>query len=480
MKFLILFCLFLLSADSLLAQSEMGPCDCRILERERMEYMSEMKANQLLQSYISQLAPLSKIKKTNDRFYIRVAFCPGPVSQICEMRLPDGTKESARLILYNNAFLERLNAQKKETTLVDKHVLLHELGHHVLGHHKNAKTIEILRIPYENDKADPKRWKSYGSSNPMAQELEADIYAVWALSKLEKGFSVDALINGFNQQMLTNLDKEAIAKRKAGKKPTAEDGTAEKYLDHPLFRQRMQTMKRYAAELNKPTGAVPKRYFSDLASTAYLALWPESYVYDISLTAGVSLAGKTDFKAGDEKTDAFLYPLEKFENYHFGLSIDRFRWDKPWQTGADLQWSRHQYGTTVATNDGSRLTETLKVSYLTFTPKILWNSIGASKQQSLHALRVGFIAGLGINARLPVGKLSYVNYVSNAAAPELLFSVGPKVIVGASIMRKSFMARGFKVLFSYDPQWIRMKAGSDAHALSHNLECTLQYSVKRW
>ncbi|SEI49762.1 hypothetical protein SAMN05216327_10240 [Dyadobacter sp. SG02] len=464
LKSLLLYALIFTNYPLYAQNKERLPCNCdALLEPQKRYFENEAQADSLMRAYVKQLWAFSRIKKIDDPFIIREAFCESPLSEICPDVLPDGSKRSIRLILYNDRFLKGLNTKKQGVTLVDKHVLLHEIGHHVLGHHKNARSIEALQIPYRRAKPDPKLWRKYGVNNPMAQEFEADIYAVWALSKLEPSFRLDDFIAQLNKAMINNLDAFA------------------KHSDHPLFKDRIETMRKYQAQLAGSAGKkVPQRYFADIASTAYLALWPESYIYDLSLNAGVSLAGKTSFSTGGEEVEGFLYPVSEFKNYHIGFSIDRFRWDKPLQTGLDVQWSSHQYGTKAATADGFRLVEQLRVNYITFCPKITWNSIGGSKQQSLHSLRVGFLAGVGLNARIPLGDVRYVNHISGVATPKLLFSAGPKVTVGAAVTRKSFVGRGVKILFSYDPQWIRLQTDSDIRAFSHNLECTLQYTLKRW
>lgn len=465
MKFFTLYFLLFFLTNHVLAQSEV-PCNCKVLNTAEKKYFAnEEQASLLLNKYIDELWAYSKIRKIDDPFIIREAGCRSPTSIICETMLANGRRQNVRLVLYNNLFLNTLTQNDKEITLVDKHVLLHELGHHVLGHHKKTNSLDALNTLYEAETPDPKLWNKYGADNPMAQELEADIYAVWAMSKLESGFTVSRLIAQLNSDAIKKLDDMT---------------KVAKHSDHPLFTDRIEVMKKFETELKRMRSkTVGKNYFSDIAGTAYLALWPESYVYDVSLSTGLTLAGQPDFSVAGVKTDAFLYPLNKLTNYHIGLSISRFRWDKPWQTEMDVQWSQHKYGTTMNTNEGDKLIETLQVKYLTFTPKMTWSSIGASQRSLLRSMRVGFIASVGINARFPVGKTGYTNFIATAAAPKVLFSVGPKVSVGLAIMKKSFLPRGFKVLFSYDPQWIRLDASPKPGAVSHNVACTLQYSIFR-
>ena len=469
MKFYIPCLILFFFITAVQAQKKIESCDCTVLNSPEKPYFSDEKqADSLFQEYISALWKYSKLRRVEDQFMIKEAgACTSPVSMVCETVLKGTQRKNVRLVLYNDYFLKRLNAHHSQITLADKHVLLHELGHHVLGHHNNARSIEALNIPLDKVVADPKLWNKYGADNPVAMEFEADIYAVWALSKLEKGFTVNKLIREFNGKMMADLNKRPdLAKHSTS--------------NHPLFKDRIETMRKFETEMLRKQGKIVARnYFADIASSAYLALWPESYVYDVSISAGTTLTGKPDFSADGEKADAFLYPLKEFKNFHIGLSVSRFRWDKPLQTELDIQYSQHQYGTTIGTTDGKKLAETLRLNYLTFCPKLTWNSIGASNHSMLRSLRFGLFSSIGINARLPIGKVDYTNFIASAPAPESSFSVGPKVSVGAAVLRKSFLPRGFKVLFSYDPQWIRLKATPKPKAISHNLELTLQYSIIR-
>ncbi|CAG5009240.1 hypothetical protein DYBT9275_04452 [Dyadobacter sp. CECT 9275] len=430
--------------------------------------MAEKQATELLNTYIDQLWKYSKIRKIRDPFVVKEALCPYALTDICLTKLPDGTAENVRLILYSKEFLEDLNKAGQTASYVDRHVLLHELGHHVLGHHKNSKSMEALLSIYKQSAPDPKEWRKYGAANPMAQELEADIYAVWALSKLEKGFTVQQLVSQFNTQILNQKDKEAIAAN---------------HSDHPLFRDRIETMRKFEAQmLRAQSKVVPRKYFSDIASSAYLDLWPDAPVIDIALNAGIALGGITDFSYDGEKTDGFLYPpktLKSISNYHAGLSITRFRWDRHWQRHVDIQWSRHKYGTTVQGGSEEQLIEKFQVDYLTVAPRMTWNSATGGKKGSFQALRVGLIAGFGFNFRIPAGKISYTNYISDVPTPKSRFTLGPKAVVGVSLLKKTFLPKGANILFSYDPQWIRLDTPVKTCVISHNLECTLQYSIFR-
>lgn len=466
MKSLILCFTFLHFGHLMYAQKDLIPCNCDVLNSPQKNYFAtEKQASDLLNQYVDALWSYSKIKKITDPFYIKEANCASPTSMVCETVLTNGRHQNIRLILYNNLFLNSLTSKERQITLVDKHILLHELGHHVLGHHKKTSASLVLRDLYDQQTVDPKLWNKYGIDNPMAQELEADIYAVWALSNLEPNFSVDKLIEQLNGEMLKNLDDLS---RK------------EKHSDHPLFKDRIETMKKFEAELKrKHQHGITKSYFSDIASSAYLALWPESYVYDLSISAGSSLGSKTDFSADGQKAGAFLYPISEFENYHIGLTASRFLWDKPIQTELDIQYSRHKYGTTAPSADGDLLVEKFEVHYLSFCPRLTWSSISASRRSELRSLRIGVFSSIGINLNVPLGGINYSNFIATTAGPSLLFSAAPKLMIGASVLKKSFLPRGFKLSVSYEPQWIRLKTSPKPHAVAHNIECTLHYTILR-
>lgn len=444
------------------------PCNCNAIENIQLGLLpDEIEARQLLGAYMLKLTSFTKIK-LDEPIIVKMAACGSPQATICPTQLPNGAIRNVRLILYNNKLLERLNKEKKKDyTLVDKQILLHELGHQVLGHIKDSKSVEALNSLFSKDisKEQLRALAKYGSSNPLAQELEADIFSIWALSKIEPAFDISQLIKQFDPEEIKKLDIEL---------------SNAAHSDHPLFSDRIKTMENFQEQMRRRTPTYPPRkYFADIASTAYLELWPDRPVYELYLSGGMIVGGFPMFKVEKEKVNAFLYAFDKYPNFQIGLSFNRFRWNKPLQTSLEINWSRQQYGTILTTNDGNKLAEKLQFNYLTLCPQVGWNSTGVAHQKSLRSLRVGFIANIGINMFVPMGKPAYTNYIASTHTPTIGFSALPKLSVGLALLKKSFLPRGFKWLLSYEPQWIRLAVTPKPTAISHNFTTTFQYAIVR-
>lgn len=449
------------------------PCDCDGYAKGGRRYIPDAKtAQNLINGYLQAIAKNSKIRTSSDPIYVLEANCDSPMAALCPGDI--------RLILFNKYFFELINAKDEHTvTLVDKHVLAHELGHHVLGHFKKIGSLNEVEKIYEKDKGYLKK-KFITNNNPMAQEIEADLFALWLLYKLEKGFQADMLINQIDTMRMEAFDKRFMKQRKVTTTVKNAKEEEKSYSTHPFFSDRIKTMRQYQNIVKNLKTTVSARGFTNLGNSAFMDLWPSRAYWDLSLSAGVVLGGIPDFSADGQKVEAFMYAFNKKTSFFTGLSLTRFRWDKPWQTTLDIHWSRQHYGTTFLTNKGSKLAEELYLDYLTFSPQIGWNSAGGSRSGSLVASKRGLLLNLGANFFVPSKTLSYTNYiVASAPVPRLRFSVMPKVSIGLAFTKKTFMPRNLKWLVSYEPQWIRLDVTPKPTVISHNFTTTLQYAIVR-
>lgn len=449
------------------------PCDCESYNKGGRRYIPDAKtAQKLINGYLEAIAKNSKIRTSSDPIYVLEANCGSPTAALCVGDI--------RLILFNKYFFELINANDEHTiTLVDKHILAHELGHHVLGHFKKVGALSEVEKIYEKEKGYLKK-KFVTNNNPMAQEIEADLFALWVLYKLEKGFQAEMLIAQIDTMRMEEFDKRFMKEK--GNIGSAKNTGEEKksYSTHPFFSDRIKIMRQYQNTVKNLQTTAGIRSFANLGNSAFIDLWPSRAYWDISLSAGVVLDGIPDFSADGQKVDAFMYALNKRASFFTGLSLTRFRWDKPWQTTLDVHWSRQHYGTTFLTNDGRKLAEELHPDYLTFSPQIGWNSAGASRRGSLDASKRSFLVNVGANFFVPTGTLSYTNYIAaSAPTPKLRFSAMPKVSIGIAFTKKTFLPRNLKWLVSYEPQWIRLEVTPKPTAISHNFTTTLQYAILR-
>ncbi|WP_298361292.1 hypothetical protein [Runella sp.] len=445
------------------------PCNCESYTRR---YVEDAKtAQSLINDYLKAIAKNSKIRTSSDPIYVLEANCGSPMAALCPGDI--------RLILFNKYFFELINAKDVHTvTLVDKHVLAHELGHHVLGHFKRIGSLSEVEKIYQKEKGYLKK-KFITNNNPMAQEIEADLFALWLLYKLEKGFQAEMLIAQIDTMKMEELDKRFM-KQKENTNSVKNTKEEKSYSTHPFFSDRIKIMRQYQNTIKNLQTTTGVRGFNNLGNSAFMDLWPSRAYWDISLSAGVVLGGIPDFSADGQKVAAFMYALNQKTSFHTGLSLTRFRWDKPWQTTLDVHWSKQHYGTTFLINDSPKLAEELHLDYLTLSPQIGWNSAVASRRGSLSASKRGLLVNVGANFFFPIGALSYTNYIATSApVPKLRFSAMPKVSVGVAFTKKTFLPRNLKWLVSYEPQWIRLEVTPRPTAISHNFTTTLQYAILR-
>ncbi|MFN4144982.1 MAG: hypothetical protein ACK4GN_04095 [Runella sp.] len=462
------FYLFFLPLATAFAQTQQLPCNCGALGNDTSKkfIVDEKAAQKILNDYTSKLSNLTKIA-IKQNVVIKAAACPYPQIELCPTQLPDGRPSEVGLILYNNKFLEAINAYKdQKNTWVDRHILLHEFGHHALGHLKDGKSIEALNKLFQQslDEKQRRALARYGSSNPLAQELEADIFAVWVLSKVHPDFDIAQLIGQFDTE---ELKKRDISLSQAS------------HSEHPLFKDRLQTMQNaYKSIKTNPINYPSRKYFADMASTAYLEIWPDRPVHELSLIAGTILGGMPRFSVQGEAVEAVVAPPLNEWNFQVGVSLSRFRWNRPVFFALDAYWARQQYKTLIDANTQKNVIEDLKFGYAVVGPQVGINTAGLKQEWSLRSLRIGLIASAGLNVFIPAGNPSYTNYLTPTPTPDLLPSVAPRASVGVSVARKSFLARNIKWLISYEPQNLRLTT-TNARAHSHNLTTTLQYALWR-
>lgn len=466
-------CLLLLPLRGILgqntSQTQLPSCNCGALgNASAKNYVADEKAAQeILKDYSDQLSKITQVR-INKTVVVKAAACTSPRVELCITSISQNKSSEVGLILYNDKFLRDINVQKElKNTWVDRHILLHEFGHHVLGHLKDAKAIEALNTLFEKQLSEKQRRQlaRYGSSNPLAQELEADIFAVWVLSKIHPEFDVNQLIAQFDPKELENRDFIL---------------TKIPYSEHPLFADRLKTMQEAFENMKrKPHISPSRKYFSDMASTAYLELWPDRAVYEVSLIGGAVLKGLPRFFVAKERVDAIMAsPLTEW-NFQVGLSVSRFLWNRPWFFSLDAYWSRQQYNTLLDFTEEKKIMEDIKLGYVVLGPQVGFNTASINQQWSLRSWRVGVIGNAGLNVFLPIGRPSYTNYLAPTSLPSILPSIAPRVSLGISVARKSFLARNYKLLVGYEPQHIRIKNTPDVHVFSHNFTTTLQYALWR-
>ncbi|AYQ34684.1 hypothetical protein [Runella sp. SP2] len=453
---------------------DLPPCDCRALDwnKKRRYIESGEAAEKQIKFFLEQVANHSSLRLPESPIQVREAVCESPMAMLCE--------GDNRLILFNDYFINLINQNDKiPMTLVDKHILAHELGHHVLGHFKRLGPLSKIEQLYEREHEYIRRHFNLSSSNPMAQEIEADLFALWLLSKAEKNFDVKKLIAQMDTLRLWQEDE----KRRADTVTKKEDKNTAKQLGksygtHPFFKDRIALMRKYQELVRKLPATVASRGFAEISNSAYFDLWPSRHYLDISVSAGMILAGSPQFSVQGQKVPAFLYQSQERPSFQVGFSASRFRWDKPLFFAADLHWNQQHYGTTIETEDGRKLAEKFQLDYVSFCPQVGWNT-AMNPRERLSSLKMGFVGSIGLNVCVPLRDMTYTNYLISVAAPTLKPSIAPRLSLGFARLRKSIAPRHWKLLFNYEFQCLRLEANPTPRAISHNFSTTLQYTISR-
>lgn len=445
------------------------PCDCTILKSGSRGFLpSEKEARKVVINFLNLVRQHSSLKY-NDTIAVKAAGCGPPEARNCITRLPNEQLVDIPLILYNNEFLYGINKNFVSITLVDRHILAHEIGHHVFGHLKNTDGEAVFSDLYGTDAVSKYRIaRRYKVSNRHAEEIQADFFGLWLLSLTEKKLDFDAFVLEFNTDYIRKYIESA----------------ANYSSSHPLFKDRIKAMERFWNQLqirNLQGKGVSRKYFSSAASAAYIELHPERAFWNLGLTAGLTIAGKPAFTVSGQSVDALLYPLPKAYNLYAGLYVSRFRWNKPWRYEAEVAYTAQTYGTLIGDKDSQRLLETLELRYLTAFPKITWSPLGRSSTK-FASHRFGFFASAGPILRLPL-RIDYQNHatmVAPANQPSLQLSIGPRVSIGVELLKKSFLPRGYKLALNYELEHIRLATNPRPILLAHNLDITFHCPIARW
>lgn len=445
------------------------PCDCTILKSGSRGFLpSEKEARKVVINFLNLVRQHSSLNY-NDTIAVKAAGCGPPEARNCITRLPNEQLVDIPLILYNNEFLYGINKNFVSITLVDRHILAHEIGHHVFGHLKNTDGEAVFSDLYGTDAVSKYRIaRRYKVSNRQAEEIQADFFGLWLLSLTEKKLDFDAFVSEFNTDYIRKYIESA----------------ANYSSSHPLFKDRIKAMERFWSQLqirNLQGKGVSRDYFASAASAAYVELHPERGFWDLSFVAGATMAGKPVFSANGQPIDALLYSVSDTFNLYAGLNLSRFQWNSPWRYEAEVAYSTQKYGTIISAGSSKRLLETLELRYLTVFPKVTWSPIGV-KNTKFVSNRFSFFVSVGPILRVPL-KIKYHNYavtVDPADRPSLQLSVSPRISVGVELLKKTFLPRGYKLALNYELERIRLDTNPRPTLVSHNLDITLQYTLARW
>ncbi|SFF16257.1 M48 family metalloprotease [Spirosoma endophyticum] len=445
------------------------PCDCDALTSVERKYIpSEKEAGVIVANFLKIVRQHSSLKYSNT-IIVKAAGCGAPEARNCPTTLPNNRTIDIPLILYNNVFLEGINKKMDSITRIDKHILAHEIGHHVFGHLKNTENEAVFSELQGTDAVNSERIaRRFKVSNRHAEEIQADFFGLWLLSLTEKSLDFEAFIAEFNLDYIRKYI-EVDARFSAS---------------HPLFKDRIKAMRRFWDQLQirqLQRKGISQGYFSNSASTAYIELHPDRTFWDLGLVAGLTVVAKPMFTAGGQPVDAFLYSVPDAYNLYTGLNVSRYRWNNPWRYEGEIAYSKQTFGTTIGQGNDKRLVETLELRYLTVFPKISWNSVGV-KNTNFASNRFGFFVSAGPIMRMPLG-LDYQNRavtVAPTSMPTLRLSINPRISLGVELLQKTFLPRGYKVALTYEWSSIKLTTDPRPETGSHNFDLTLQYNFARW
>jgi hypothetical protein len=444
-------------------------CDCRALTTGVKGYLpSEEAANKAVSELLTLIRRNSSMQYT-DSIVVKAAGCGAPEARSCPTVLTEKKAADVPLILYNKVFMEGVNKKVAFMTRVDRHILAHEISHHVLGHLKNTDGIAVFGGLKGTDAGDTTRiQRRYKVTNIQAEEIQADFFGLWVLSLLDKSLNFEAFVSEFDTDYIRQY-LEPDSKYSAS---------------HPAFKDRISAMRRFWKQLQLrelQQKGISRGYFANSASVAYLELHPERTFWDLGFVAGLTVAGQPQFSVDGVPVDGLLYRVPNAYNLYLGLQITRFRWQSPWQFEAEVAYSTQKYGTLIGDKPSQRLLETLNLYYLTAFPKATWIPFGRRPNQ-FAANRFGVFASAGPMVRIPIG-FTYQNYgttVAPANMPSLQLSVNPRASIGVELLKKSFRPGSYKIALSYELARIQLATTPKPKALSHNVDLTFHYSFSRW
>lgn len=446
-----------------------GECNCDVLlfEKDGYNYLpNEAKAAEIIAFMLKRIQAVSHIR-FNETISVREASCPSPKALMC----PKDQSKDQRLILYNNDFLNRITKKDGKLTWIDAHILAHEIGHHVLGHLEDHRKVAILQERFEQDtKGREKIMNQYRFYNSQALEIEADFFGLWLLFNVYPDFSFNGFIDNFDKEYLSELDKTRTSSS-----------------THPPFQERHDAMRLFWRKLNEDRSRRPVAsagYFADAAGSAYMHLNKDKKIWDVSLMAGATVGGIPDFTVAGQKVDALVYhPSRESWNTNLGILVSWFKWQSQLRLESELAWSRQKYGTYSTANNNRTLLERFEVDYATIYPKVTWRPSGSRTRAVFTKWRFGLFASGGLNLRLPLGGMQYENFANPAVGKDyykLKASVlNPRFTVGLEFLRKTYLARGYKLAFNYEWQKIALDATPRPKARSHNFDVTLYRSIYR-
>ena len=444
-------------------------CDCRALitRSEGLRYIpSEAAANEAVAELLTLIRTNSSLNYTT-AIVVRAAGCDSPKALICPTSLTNKKSDDVPLILYNTVFMEGINKKMALMTRVDRHILAHEISHHVLEHLKNTDSEAIPRVLQAT--GDTNRiQRRFKVNNQQATEIQADFFGLWVLSLLDKSLDFESFVSEFDTDYI----------RRYLEPNHAYNAT------HPSFKDRISAMRRFWRQLQLhelQQKGISRGYFANSASISYLELHPERIFWDLGVVAGLTVAGQPKFSVGGVPVDGLLYRAPNAYNLYMGLQLTRFKWQKPWQLEAEVAYSTQKYGTLIGSKPAQRLLETLDIQYVTIFPKATWIPFGRNSNR-FAAHRFGVFVSAGPMFRKPVG-FTYENQGSTVAVenvPKLKPSVNFRASIGVELLRKSFRPGSYKIALSYEYSHIQLATTPKPNALSHNLDVTFHASFARW
>lgn len=449
-------------------------------------FIDQQKAIELVGRMLAEVQKHSQIRFKDD-IQVKETDCPSPYALLCDVtRNKRVTQE--RIIIYNNKYLNKITQTDAPLTWVDRHVLAHEVGHHVLGHLGGTRAAVPTNPGYDGKTQEADATPSqHEAGSSQARELEADFFGLWLLSHTVDRFSFPVFKNSFDTTYVRTAGAGQAQNQNAyssipgkGRRRTAQG--AVKSGTHPPFGDRLEAMEQFWKRLQAERRTVGRAgYFATEATAAYIRLNPEHTFYDLALVVGSTVAGQPVFRFAGSPVDALLYPVTDTSQVYVGVAFSRFNWQNALRIEGEVAWSQQRYGTTSGSGPGKRLLEKLDLRYLTVYPKLTWSPFSRDGRGRTGIRRLGFFTSVGPSVRIPLG-FRYQNnivQINEDNQPDLQWSVSPRLSIGVELLKKTFQPRGYKIALNYEYQRIRLDATPRPRMLSHNLDATFYHTLFR-
>ncbi|MCF0074997.1 hypothetical protein LZD49_31220 [Dyadobacter sp. CY261] len=435
---------------------------------------------------------------------ISAGMCQIEITERLSNGLVQKRQEDRRYIFYNTDFMDRV--AKRNQSGSEAFLIAHEIAHHMLGHTyfkytvRDKTALGLTETPYQNnDTKEPKpaSAKQRNKKKPgvvresprgKVQELEADILALWMVSRIRGLMDTDRLfddlIAAYNESSPTTIDEHN-----------------ENSYDHPSFFMRKQMAKGIGSRLrgNLLTSVTIDSTVRIGFERDVLSFYDYLIVTaDEEASRAFSKEERLEWEEANRKRGVYLEVVGgmQVQQQHFrregkpvptttglggsaGLRIGMGKWYRSHHVETDFRLNYHQFGTLTEAGGPVQKVEDFQITQLQIQPRYVFSRL--KRKHRYQSSSSGFLASAGFSGQFPLS-LHYTNANFSSGIPEkpqLTPSVAPVLGLGWG-SSKWFSTRGhFRVWLNYSPQPVRYRerAAQQVRAFQHTFTLDLAYRL---